>query len=119
MSGDYRRDRVFAKRLSEVRAFEFDEAVAGVFEDMMSRSVPGYSLLLRMIGLYADVFVTDGSSVYDLGCSLGAASLVVAGQTGNLVDSAVDEAGGHFHGSEFNLCSPAHMAKPDQSHLKA
>ena len=81
MSDESRRDRVFARRLSEVRAFEFNEEVAGVFEDMISRSVPGYSLLLRMIGLYADIFVSDGSRVYDLGCSLGAASLVIARQT--------------------------------------
>ncbi len=84
MSNDPPRDRVFARRLSEVRAFEFDDAVASVFEDMISRSVPGYSLLLRMIGLFADIFVTDGSRVYDLGCSLGAASLIVAGQTAEL-----------------------------------
>ncbi len=81
MSEDAGRDRVFARRLSEVRAFEFDETVASVFEDMISRSVPGYSLLLRMIGLYAGIFVDEGSRVYDLGCSLGAASLVIAGQT--------------------------------------
>lgn len=81
MSGDSGRDRVFARRLSEVRAFEFDHTVASVFEDMISRSVPGYSLLLRMIGLYADIFAAEGSRVYDLGCSLGAASLVIAAQT--------------------------------------
>ena len=72
------RDRVFAKPLSEVRAFEFNETVAQVFADMIARSVPGYSLLLRMIGLYAELFVQAHSRVYDLGCSLGEASLVIA-----------------------------------------
>jgi len=75
------RDRIFSKPLSDVRAFEFNETVAGVFHDMISRSVPGYSLLLRMIGLYADIFASPGSRVFDLGCSLGEASLVVAEQT--------------------------------------
>ena len=80
MSEKENRDRVFARPLSEVRAFEFNETVADVFEDMISRSVPGYSLLLRMIGLYADIFVMPGSRVYDLGCSLGDASQLIAGQ---------------------------------------
>ncbi len=80
MSEDPGKDRVFAKRLSDVKAFEFNETVTAVFHDMISRSVPGYSLLLRMIGLYADIFVTDGSRVYDLGCSLGEASLMIAEQ---------------------------------------
>jgi tRNA (cmo5U34)-methyltransferase len=80
MSEDPARDRIFSRRLSEVKAFEFNETVAGVFQDMISRSVPGYSLLLRMIGLYADIFVEPGSRVYDLGCSLGESSLVIADQ---------------------------------------
>ena len=81
MSDDDRRDRIFARQLAEVRAFEFDDEVASVFDDMISRSVPGYSLLLRLIGLYAEIFAIDGSRIYDLGCSLGAASLLIAAQT--------------------------------------
>lgn len=80
MSDSDDRDRVFSRPLSEVRAFEFNETVARVFQDMISRSVPGYSLLLRMIGLYADLFVQPNSRVYDLGCSLGEASLLIAEQ---------------------------------------
>ncbi len=81
MSKDDRRDRVFARRLSDVKAFEFSADVAAVFEDMISRSVPGYPLLLHLIGLYADLFVTPGSRVYDLGCSLGDATRRIAAQT--------------------------------------
>jgi tRNA (cmo5U34)-methyltransferase len=84
MSEDSGRDRVFSKRLSDVKAFEFNDTVANVFHDMISRSVPGYSLLLRMIGLYADIFVEPGSCVFDLGCSLGEASLVIADQTADI-----------------------------------
>ena len=83
-SGGESRDQVFSKPLSEVKAFEFNETVAGVFQDMISRSVPGYDLLLRMIGLYADLFVQANSRVYDLGCSLGEASLLIADQTANI-----------------------------------
>jgi len=82
------RDEVFSKPLSDIKAFEFDESVTQVFQDMISRSVPGYELLLRLIGLYASVFVTDKSKVYDLGCSLGEASLIVANQT-NAIDCEI------------------------------
>jgi len=78
------KDRVFAKPLSDVKAFEFNENVARVFQDMISRSVPGYELLLRMIGLYASVFVQDRSNIYDLGCSLGEVSRIVEEQTRHL-----------------------------------
>ena len=37
---DQARDQVFSRPLSEVKAFEFNETVAGVFQDMISRSVP-------------------------------------------------------------------------------
>ena len=78
------KDKVFAKPLSDVKAFEFNESVARVFQDMISRSVPGYELLLRMISLYANVFVQDQSNIYDLGCSLGEVSRIVAEQTRKL-----------------------------------
>jgi tRNA (cmo5U34)-methyltransferase len=72
------KDRVFSRALSDVRAFEFNETVANVFQDMISRSVPGYALLLHMIGLYADIFIQPGSRIFDLGCSLGEATQVIA-----------------------------------------
>ena len=81
MSDEDPRDRVFSRRLSEVRAFEFNADVARVFRDMITRSVPGYPLLLHLIRLYADLFVTPGSRVYDLGCSLGEATQLIAEQT--------------------------------------
>ncbi len=84
MSEDKQRDRVFARRLSDVRAFEFNAEVAAVFEDMIARSVPGYPLLLHLIGLYAELFVTPGSRVYDLGCSLGDATRRIVAQTGDI-----------------------------------
>ncbi len=75
------RDRVFARPLGEIKAFEFSETVARVFADMIERSVPGYTLLLQLIGLYAGIFVRPGSRVYDLGCSLGAAARIIGEQT--------------------------------------
>ncbi len=72
-------DRVFAtERLPT--AFAFDEQVASVFEDMINRSVPGYSTIISMIGVLAERYCTAGSRIYDLGASLGGASFAVAHQ---------------------------------------
>jgi len=78
------KDQVFAKPLSQVKAFEFNEDVARVFRDMISRSVPGYELHLHLIGLYADVFAQQASNIYDLGCSLGEVTQLVAQATSGL-----------------------------------
>ena len=82
-------DQIFSKPLSDIKAFEFDENVTRVFRDMISRSVPGYELLLRLIGLYAKIFVDKNSNVYDLGCSLGEASLVIGNQIRSLDSSII------------------------------
>ena len=74
------KDSVFAKPLSSVKAFKFDHEVTQVFDDMISRSVPGYDLLVKSIALYADIFVTENSNVFDLGCSTGVISSVIAQQ---------------------------------------
>ena len=83
MSEKADKDRIFSRALSEVKPFEFNETVANVFHDMISRSVPGYALLLHMIGLYADIFIQPGSRIFDLGCSLGEATLVIADRAKN------------------------------------
>jgi tRNA (cmo5U34)-methyltransferase len=57
--------------------FRFDEAVAAVFADMIQRSVPGYGLTIGMIGLLAEEYAQAHSHCYDLGCSLGAATLAM------------------------------------------
>jgi tRNA (cmo5U34)-methyltransferase len=64
-------DKVFANPLAHINDFVFDETVAGVFDDMVSRSVPMYAEIQRMLAELASAFVSEGSSVYDLGCSTG------------------------------------------------
>ena len=64
-------DKVFANELERVSDFKFDETVAGVFDDMVSRSVPLYAEIQRMLAELAAGFTTEGSNVYDLGCSTG------------------------------------------------
>ena len=72
------RDRLYAERRAEVESFVFDERVAAVFGDMISRSVPGYATIIAMTGILARRHARPGSRIYDLGCSLGAASAVMA-----------------------------------------
>jgi tRNA (cmo5U34)-methyltransferase len=70
-------DRIFAHPMGQVARFCFDESVANVFPDMIQRSVPGYSAILSMIGNISEHYAQDNSYCYDLGCSLGAATLAM------------------------------------------
>lgn len=72
------RDRLYAEPRPTLEDFSFGESVAGVFTDMIRRSVPGYETLVEMIGHLAGELVQPGSRCYDLGCSLGAVSYAVA-----------------------------------------
>lgn len=58
--------------------FVFDSQVANVFDDMINRSVPGYSTIIAMIGVLAERYCQEQSNIYDLGCSLGGATLAAA-----------------------------------------
>jgi tRNA (cmo5U34)-methyltransferase len=69
------KDTVYAAPLTSISAFQFDSAVADVFQDMIERSVPGYGLVLQLIGVLAERYTTPNTNVYDLGCSLGASTL--------------------------------------------
>lgn len=60
--------------------FVFDDKVAAVFSDMINRSVPGYSTIISMIAVLAEKFSQENTLIYDLGCSLGAASMAIAKQ---------------------------------------
>lgn len=68
-------DNIFSSPLEEIVDFVFDEKVVDVFPDMINRSVPGYSTIINMIGITALQYAKPNTRIYDLGCSLGAASL--------------------------------------------
>jgi tRNA (cmo5U34)-methyltransferase len=72
-------DKIYANGDSDnVNAFEFNQDVVDVFEDMIGRSVPHYlENLDEMVALALHAF-QKGSNVYDLGCSKGALSLPLA-----------------------------------------
>ncbi len=69
------KDSIYANPIPGITEFKFDDTVANVFPDMISRSVPGYQAMISAIGLLAGRFAQNNSLCYDLGCSLGAATL--------------------------------------------
>ena len=75
MSKKISQDNIFASPLSETTGFVFDKNVVDVFPDMINRSVPGYSTIINLIGILAQQHAKSNTRLYDLGCSLGAASL--------------------------------------------
>ncbi|MBT2969334.1 MAG: carboxy-S-adenosyl-L-methionine synthase CmoA [Candidatus Thiodiazotropha sp. (ex Ctena orbiculata)] len=77
MSEDTNKDRLYAEAQDSVSDFVFDERVAGVFPDMINRSVPGYGTIINMIGTLAAQHIQAGTYCYDLGCSLGAAMMAI------------------------------------------
>ena len=81
-------DRIYASDPGTT-SFQFNEAVAAVFPDMLKRSIPGYEASILAIGSLASQFVKEDTCCYDLGCSLGAATLAmrqnIAGRDARIV----------------------------------
>lgn len=71
------KDHIYAEPLAHIQDFRFDDQVADVFPDMIQRSVPGYQSIIQTIGQLAERYQQANSHYYDLGCSLGAASLAM------------------------------------------
>jgi len=64
-------DRLFAEPLGRVDDFRFNAATAAVFDDMVSRSVPFYDEIQRIVCELAAEFGVPGTRLYDLGCATG------------------------------------------------
>ena len=90
--------------------FSFNEAVAAVFPDMISRSVPGYDFCLEMIQDAAKFLVQSHSNVYDLGCSLGSITLAIRS---GILASAVEQV------EIYGIDSSAAMLQRAQGHIDA
>ncbi len=69
------KDRIYSESLANIADFRFDAQVADVFTDMIERSVPGYRSIITMIGTLTEHYAQPDSTLYDLGCSLGGATL--------------------------------------------
>ncbi len=94
--------------------FRFDEAVAGVFPDMIHRSVPGYATLIHQIGVLAGRHATAGTTLYDLGCSLGAAALAMRNRLAGVACRvvAVDSSEAMIERARDYLAGPPPEAPP-------
>lgn len=71
-------DSLFSTQLDKIADFSFDENVASVFPDMISRSIPGYPLMIENIGRIAQQYAQANSVIYDLGCATGTGTLSMA-----------------------------------------
>lgn len=71
------KDTLYAHPYEAVGEFQFDDSVVAVFPDMIQRSVPGYQTILTGIGELTEKYAQPNSQLYDLGCSLGAATLTM------------------------------------------
>jgi len=70
-------DKIYIDEKLGNEPFRFDDSVAKVFPDMLRRSIPGYAASIEAIGSLAARYVRPKTNCYDLGCSLGAATLAM------------------------------------------
>ena len=105
------KDRIFAETKLP-GDFVFDEKVASVFEDMINRSVPGYSTIIAMIGVLAEKYCQEQSRIYDLGCSLGGATLAAVDRVEcqNFSTIAIDNSAAMIDRLQTKLKSLPHFA---------
>jgi len=64
-------DKVFREEIKKPSDFKFSSKVAGVFDDMVNRSVPFYGEIQRMIAELSAEQALPSTNVYDLGCATG------------------------------------------------
>ena len=82
------KDNIFTKPIK--KQFEFDEEVAGVFDDMLLRSVPFYKENLNLqIEILKKILQTN-DKVIDLGSSTGTFLIELSKQTDNLNLTGID-----------------------------
>ncbi len=88
-SASVQHDTLFTTPLDKAARFSFDEQVVACFPDMIRRSVPGYGQVLAMLPIFArrhckyrqqNASGQRVSRIYDLGCSLGGATMALAGE---------------------------------------
>ncbi len=70
-------DKIFDEPIKQASDFSFNNKVAGVFDDMVTRSVPFYTEMQRMISELAADHCGESGIIYDLGCSTGTTMLMM------------------------------------------
>lgn len=86
-----KKDDIFLN-FPEHKPFEFNDTVASVFDDMIQRSVPFYSEIIKNQALLSSRFYKDNTKIYDLGCSNGnyASALISTMKDRNFKLTAID-----------------------------
>ncbi len=109
-----RQDSLYEQPRKQVVDFTFDSAVADVFPDMIRRSVPGYDTIISLLGMLGNQYAQDNTTVYDLGCSLGASTLSLYQQiqATNIQFIGIDNAPAMVEQCRQNL----HTFMPDSQH---
>ena len=72
------KDEVFKEHYAKPSDFKFTSKVAGVFDDMVNRSVPFYEEIQRMVAELAADHARENTSIYDLGCSTGTSMILIS-----------------------------------------
>ena len=74
-----KKDDLFKESKQQVESdFVFDQSVAAVFDDMVSRSVPGYREIQQLLAQLSGTFAQAKSTIYDIGCSTGTTTRAIA-----------------------------------------
>jgi tRNA (cmo5U34)-methyltransferase len=73
------KDEFFKELAVKPFDFRFTSKVAGVFDDMVNRSVPCYEEIQRMVAEIAADHAKDRRNIYDLGCSTGTSMILMDG----------------------------------------
>ncbi len=71
-----KKDRLYGQK-TYPKPFEFNEEVAQVFDNMVSRSVPLYREVISNIVDWVFHYYQDGSLIYDIGCSTGTTTTAI------------------------------------------
>jgi tRNA (cmo5U34)-methyltransferase len=69
--GTMNKDEIYRNRRHPLTPFEFNAAVADVFDDMIHRSVPMYDEIIHRQAQIIEHAYQPGTRIYDLGCSTG------------------------------------------------
>ena len=85
------KDEIFKQ--NPQKQFEFDEKVASVFDDMISRSVPFYKENLTLIAALVAKLAPQNASICDLGCSTASLLLELWRQNAGYKLAGVDNSG--------------------------
>ena len=70
-------DKIFDEPIKQASDFAFNNKVAGVFDDMVTRSVPYYIEMQRMMSELVADHCGENGVIYDLGCSTGATMIMM------------------------------------------